>query len=174
MPVAVPNPHVGGPGQGADMFLHVQSAKAGKIKGESSVPGQVDDILLSGWSWGLQAHTAMGSTEVTSRRSYTGLTVHKQLDRASTGLMAALVTNALIKEAKLTMRRAGGSQLAFWVITLKDARIVRVDHQTSADGGTIETVGINFTTVDIEYKQQQAGGLIGGGYTVSDQLMPAA
>jgi type VI secretion system secreted protein Hcp len=162
-----------GGAQGADMYLHVQAKRAGKVKGEAVSPNHVDDIVVKGWGWGIQANTAMGSTEATSRRSYTALTVTKQVDCASTALMSALVTNDEIKEAVLTMRRTGGDHEAFFTVTLKNARVTRVDHSAAADGGVVETLAFTFTDVTVEYRRQQATGIRGGGYVFTDQL-PAA
>jgi type VI secretion system secreted protein Hcp len=168
MPSPLSGPAAGA--HGADMYLHVQAKRAGKVKGESVSPNHVDDIVVNGWGWGLQANTAMGSTESTSRRSYTALTVSKQVDCASTALMSALVTNDEIKEAVLTLRRTGGDHEAFLTITLKSARVTRVEHTASADGGVAEEVAFSFTDVTVEYRRQQATGIRGGGYVFTDQL----
>jgi type VI secretion system secreted protein Hcp len=173
MPAPGPTPENDGHNPAADMFLHVHSAKAGKIKGESTVPSNLEDILVHGWSWGLQARSAMGSTESLSRRSYSALTVLKRIDRATTGLMSALATGAPIKEAKLTMRRAGGDQQAYFVITLLDARILRLDHTADADGRTLESVGISFIKLEVEYTPQQGTGLRAGSTSFTDDLTPA-
>jgi len=163
----------GGGAQGADMYLHVQGKRAGKIKGESVSPNHVDDIVVTAWGWGLKASTAMGSTEATSRRSYTALTVTKQLDCASTALMSALVANDEIKEALLTLRRTGGDHEAFFTIKLKSARVTRVEHEASGDGSVVEVVAFAFTDVEVEYRRQQASGIRGGGYVFTDQLPSA-
>jgi type VI secretion system secreted protein Hcp len=172
MPAPVSVPSVGSPGQGADMFLHIQSARAGKIKGESSTPGHLDDIIVHGWGWGVHAASAIGNTEQLSRRAYKPLTILKRIDRATTGLMSALTTNADIKEAKLTMRRAGGDQQAYYVITLGAARVSRVDHSTDANGNTVEVVEILFAKVEVEYTPQQAIGLRGGATSFTDEIYP--
>jgi type VI secretion system secreted protein Hcp len=114
----------------------------------------------------------MGSVEATSRRAWTALTVTKQIDRSTTGLMSSLAQNAVIKEAKLTMRRSGSGQQDYLTITLNDARITRVEHSVAADGSTVETVAFAFTQVNVEYRQQQLGGLVGGGYSFVDQMLP--
>lgn len=159
-----------GGAQGADMYLHVQSARAGKIKGESVSPDHVDDIVVKGWRWGIQAHTAVGSTQASSRRSYNEFVVVKRVDCASTGLMTALVSNDNIKEALLTMRRTGGDHESFFTVKLKGARVSRVEHEARDDGSVVEVVSFNFTDVDVEYRRQQATGVRGGSYTFSDQL----
>lgn len=158
-------------GVGADVFLHVQTKRAGKIKGESVSPGHEDDIIVSGWQWGLSASSAIGSTQATSRRSYTALTVHKRIDQATTGLLAALATNDEVKEARLTMRRAGGEQEGFFVITLEAARVVGVQHSTGPDGETQETLMLAFTKVEVEYRGQHNTGRRGGAAVFSDELV---
>ena len=155
---------------GADIFLHVQTKRAGKVKGESTTAGHVDDIVLTGWNWGLSAGSALGNTQATGRRSYTALTVCKHIDQATTALMAALATNDEVKEAKLTMRRAGGSQEDYFLITLKAARITSVQHDAVSDGGTQEVVTLAFTEVEVEYRPQRSGGGRGGSFMFTDTL----
>jgi len=160
-------------GSAADVFLHIQTKRAGKIKGEASSPGHVDDIVVTAWQWGLSASSALGHTHATARRSYTALTVHKHIDLATTALMSALATNDEVKEAKLTMRRAGGEQEDFFIITLKGARVSAVQHATDDTGGTRETVALAFTEVEVEYRPQKASGARGGSTTFTDQLPKA-
>ncbi len=160
-------------GSGADLFLHVQTARAGKVKGEAASPDHADDIELIGWQWGLSASSAIGSTQATGRRSYTALTVYKRIDAATTPLMSALATNDAVKEARLTMRRAGGAQEDFFILTLKDARITSVQHVADADGDTRESVAIAFTKVEVEYRPQKASGARGGSMVFSDELPQA-
>lgn len=161
------------PGSGADVFLHVQTKRAGKIKGEAVAPGHADDIVVSAWQWGVSANAALGSTVATARRSYQALTVHKQLDTATTALLSALATNDEIKEAKLTLRRAGGQQDDFFSITLSDARIASLQHSGDDSGGTREVVTIAFTKVQVEYKPQKTSGQRGGACTFQDELPQA-
>ena len=158
------------PAGGIDTFLHVQTKRAGKVKGEAASPGHADDIIVAGWHWGLSAGSALGDTQATARRSYTALTVHKRVDMASTALMSALATNDEVKEAKLTMRRAGGAQEDFFLITLKRARITSLQHDASADGDVRETITIAFTEVEVEYRPQRSSGLRGGSTMFTDSL----
>jgi type VI secretion system secreted protein Hcp len=153
-----------------DVFLSVQAKRAGKIKGEARSPGHTDDIVVSGWRWGLSVSASVGMTRETSLRSYTALTVMKGIDSATTALMSALATNDEIKEAKLTMRRAGGEQEDFFLITLKDARIAGLQHEADDQGDTQETVTISFTQVEVEYRGQRASGGRGASSIFTDSL----
>ena len=164
--MAIANPASGG----IDTFLHVQTKRAGKVKGEVATPGHADDISVAGWHWGLAAGSALGDTQATARRSYTALTVHKRVDAATTPLMSALATNDEVKEAKLTMRRAGGVQEDFFLITLKGARITSLQHDAGADGDVRETLTIAFTEVEVEYRPQRSSGGRGGSTVFTDSL----
>ncbi len=167
MPV---NPGLAAKGGGADYFLHVQTKRAGKLKGESVAPGHAEDIVVLRWSWGVSSGSALGDVQATARRSYSALTVVKQLDSATTALMSALATNDEVKEARLSMRRAGGEMEDFFSITLKGARITSLQHQGQEDGDSEEVVTIAFTEVSVEYRPQRSTGLRGGTSTFTDTL----
>ena len=163
-----------GTGSSSDIFLTVLTKRAGRIKGESSAQGHVDEIEIESWRWNLHASSALGSTAATSRRSYSGLTVVKRIDSATTSLMAALATNDEVKEAKLVMRKAGQDQVDFFFITLKEARVTQVDHSAGEDGSTWETVVMAFRKVEVEYRRQQKSGDRGASSVFTDEILAAA
>lgn len=156
-----------------DIFLHVQTKRAGKIKGEGTTQGHQDDIDVHGWSWGLSANTAIGSTAATARHSYKHLVVVKGLDSASTGLLNALVSNDEVREATLTLRKAGGEALDYYQMKLANARIVSVDIDIGVDGQPVERVAFAFTKIEIEYKRQQNTGLGAGVCSFHGEVLPA-
>jgi len=158
-------------GQGSDLFLHVQTKRAGKIKGESITGDHADDIELRGWRWGAQAGSAIGATASTARRQYQPLVVVKGVDCASTGLLSALATNDEVKEATLSMRKAGGEALDYYRLTLCGARVVDISLDVDAKGRAIETVTFAYTKIDIEYRPQQSAGAGGGAFTFSDEVL---
>jgi len=162
-----------GVGSVADVFLHVVTKRAGKIKGEGGTDGHIDDIVVHTWAWGVTANTAIGSTVSTARRSYRNLVLTKGIDSASTGLLSALVSNDEVKEATLTMRKAGGDALDYFRMMLSSARIVNVELEVPASGHAVEHVTIAFTKVEIEYKRQENAGLGAAGSTFSDEILPA-
>lgn len=153
-----------------DAYLAVTAKRAGRLKGESLASGFEDQSIVTGWSWGIAASSAIGNTSQTARRSYTALTVHKRIDSASTGLMSALVTNDEIKEARLTLRRAGGAQEVFFTITLSSARLTDIRQSTDASGEAIESLTFTFTKVQAEYTPQQSTGMRGATMVFNDEL----
>jgi type VI secretion system secreted protein Hcp len=121
----------------------------------------------------VSVNTAIGSTAATARRSYKHLVITKGIDSSSTALMSALVTNDEVKEAKLTMRKAGGDALDYFTMTLNGARVVALDITVAADGRPVETVAFAFTKIDVEYKKQQGAGQSTGAYSFIDEVIPA-
>jgi len=160
-----------GPGSNADLFLSVQTARGGKVKGEAATDGHTEDIALHGWSWGVAAGTAIGATQATARRSFKQLVVFKGIDSASTILLNALVTNDEVTEAVLAMRKAGGEALDYLRMTIGGARVVSVDVDVDADGRPQERVCFAFTKIEIEYQRQDSGGQSGGSYLFSDEVL---
>ena len=161
-----------GAGAGSDIYLHVQTKRAGKVKGEVTVTGHTDDIQVRGWTWGAAAGSALGSAQATARRTYKHLTVSKRIDSASTALLSALATNDEVKEAKLTMCKAGGKALDYYKLTLKGARVVNIEITVGADGQPTELVSFAFTKVEVEYTPQQRIGIGAGASTFADELLP--
>ena len=161
-----------GPGK-SDIFLHLHTKRAGKLKGESKSAGHVDDIQVQSWMWGVSSASAVGSIQATARRSYTALTIFKTIDVATTAIMSALVTNDEVKDARLTMRKSGGDPLDYFTIKLAGARIQQVSHEVSATGEALERVDIVFTKVDVEYKQQSSAGGLVNNVSFADEILPA-
>jgi len=155
-----------------DIFLHVKTKRAGKIKGEASAPDHQDDIVVSAWNWGLAAGSAIGSGQATARRSYKHLAIVKGIDSASTGLMSALATNDEVKEARLAMRKAGGEQVDYFAIVLGGARVAAIDLDVDDGGTPIERVQFSFTKVDVEYRRQEGSGQAGASSLFSDEVLP--
>lgn len=159
-------------GHASDIYLHVKTRRAGKIKGEASAPDHADDIVVSAWNWGLSAGSALGSGQATARRSYKHLGIVKGIDSASTGLMSALATNDEVKEARLAMRRAGDEQADYFSIVLGGARVSSVEIDVDAAGTPIERVQFSFTRVDVEYRRQEKSGQAGASSLFSDEVLP--
>jgi len=155
----------------SDIFLSVQTKRAGKLKGESKAVDHTEEIVVHGWNWGLAASSALGSSQATGRRSYKNLTVTKRIDSASTSLMSVLATNDEVKEAKLSMRKAGEGQRDYFTIKLSAARVTALDIDCGENGDAIERISFSFNKVEVSYEQQSATGQRGGGTTFQDEIL---
>jgi type VI secretion system Hcp family effector len=139
------------------VYLHVQSRRAGKIKGEAKAPGHVDEIELTAWQWGAQASAAMNGTASMGRTqcTYRALTIYKRFDTATTALMWALARNEELREVRLTMRRpvsSDGVEEDVFTITLSDARVVALDQEVAANGSSREGVTFESKVVQTQYQ----------------------
>jgi type VI secretion system secreted protein Hcp len=155
---------------GADMFLDLTLKRAGKVKGESSSPGHVDDITVLGLGWGVASPHDATTGQARGRRSYRNLVVHKALDTSSTGLMTAVAANDEVRRARLCLRKAGGEQVDYCTITLEKARIVAYDLDVNPGGRPIEKVSFSFQKIEVEYRAQEAKGSLAGTCTFTDDL----
>jgi type VI secretion system secreted protein Hcp len=169
----MPSQALPSPGNTAvDVFLSVQTKRAGKLKGEGQPLEHKDEIVVQGWSWGISASSALGSAQATGRRAYKNLVVTKRIDSASTALMSVLATNDEVKEARLSMRKAGEGQRDFFIIKLSNARVTALDIECGEDGDAIERIAFAFNKVEVSYEPQTATGQRGGGTNFQDDILP--
>lgn len=145
-----------------DMFLKIEGAKQGPIKGEAQDSAHASEIDVLGWSWGMRSQTGMGAAGASGKSTLQELTVTKRVDSATTGLMSALRNNDQLKKVTLTVRKAGKDPMEYFKISLEGARITALD-VTSEDEGSNEQLGeklsIAFTKIFVEYTPQGADGI---------------
>ena len=73
--------------------------------------------------------------------------------------MKACATGEHIKEATITVRKAGKGQQEFLIIKMNDILITGVNPSVSSDAKvTAESVALQFAKVDLEYKPQKKDG----------------
>lgn len=145
----------------SDLFF-----KIGDIKGESQDDKHKDEIEVLSWSWGMvqPGSMASGGGGGMGKVSFSDLTFAHYVDKATPNLMKACATGEHIKEATLTVRKAGKTPQEFMLIKLKDVIITHVAPSGSAgEGGMSETVSLQFANVDLEYKPQKADGSLDAG-----------
>lgn len=143
-----------------DMFL-----KLPDIKGESQDDKHKDEIDILAWSWGVSQSGTMhaGGGGGAGKAAFQDLSVTKWVDMASPKLLSSASTGKHIKEALLTVRKAGEKPLEYLKITLNDCLISSVS--TGGSGGEdrlTENVTINFGKVKFEYTVQKEDGTAGG------------
>jgi type VI secretion system secreted protein Hcp len=141
-------------------------ARIGMIKGESQDDRHKDEIEVLSWSWGLSesgtpAHAGGGAS---GKAQFQDFSFTHHVDRASPLLMAACATGKHIKDATITVRKAGETQPEYLVITMSGVVVTSVSASGSADGGApFEGVTLAFAKVDLEYKPQKADGSLDAG-----------
>lgn len=155
---------------GGDMFLKIQGSRTGAFKGESRDPAHLDEIQVVAWSWGMSGNASAtassgGRTSAVSQVNARELEVVKRIDSATTTLMGALRNNEMLKEAVLSVRKAGGANpVEYLKITLTNARIKSLDIESGAGGvaeAVVERIGIVFQSITVDYRSQGSTGSSG-------------
>ena len=117
-------------------------AKIGDIKGESLDGKHKDEIEVLSWSWGVTQSGTMahGGGGGEGKASFNDFNFTHHVDKASPVLMKACATGEHIKEATITVRKAGKGQQEFLIIKMNDILITSVNPSGTGDGAaTAET-----------------------------------
>lgn len=134
------------------------------IKGESTDGKHKDEIVVQSWAWGIAQqviHSGGGGGSGVGKASFEDLHFTHQIDKASPLLMLACASGRHIRDATLTVRKAGKTPQEYLIVKLKEVLVTSVDPAVNDD--THESVTLNFTQVDLEYKPQKADGSLGPG-----------
>jgi type VI secretion system secreted protein Hcp len=154
------------------MFLSVNGAKHGQITGEAQDEKHKNEVEVMAWSWGMQGKASLGGGVATGKATMRELRIVKRVDKASTALMSALRSNEPIKEALLTVRKAGKKPLEYLKIKIEDGRVVTLDIEVdnnSSSGALLEKVAFSFNKISIEYTPQGPDGNPLGSTSFEDQ-----
>jgi type VI secretion system secreted protein Hcp len=143
-----------------DYFLKIEG-----IQGESQDKTHKNEIEIESFSWGAtQTGTAshgggMGAGKVQMQDFHFVMRVNK----SSPKLMLACANGEHIKSATLICRKAGKDQQEYLKVTFTDLLVS--NYQTGGSAGDVipmDQISLNFTKVEIEYKEQKPDGSLGG------------
>ena len=139
-----------------DMFMNIDT-----IKGESADATYKGEIDVLAWSWGASnsgtAHVGGGAGA--GKVNVQDLSFTKWIDLSSPELFLATCSGKHFPKATLTVRKAGGEQMPYVVITMEDVLITSLS--TGGSGGEdrlTENVTLNFGKVTVQYTQQTETG----------------
>jgi len=141
-------------------------ARIGTIKGESQDAKHSDEIEVESWSWGVSRPGTMshGGGGGAGKASFHDFNFTHHVDKASPVLMRACATGEHIKDATITVRKAGKGQQDYLVIKMTDVLVTSVSMSVSAEeDATAEGVTLTFAKVDLEYKPQKPDGSLDAG-----------
>jgi type VI secretion system secreted protein Hcp len=147
--------------------------KIGDIKGESHDDKHKDEIDIMQWSWGVsQAGTmAGGGGGGAGKAAFQDIHFTHLVDKASPVLAQMCSTGTHIKEATLTVRKAGKGQQEYYIVKLNDLLVSSV--QTSGSDGQgvpTESVSLNFAKIHFDYKPQKSDGTLEAAVTFKYDL----
>jgi type VI secretion system secreted protein Hcp len=145
----------------ADYFLKIDG-----IDGESGDAKHKNEIEIQSFSFGSQQAGGMaygaggGAGKVQMQDFHFTMKVNK----ASPKLFLAHADGEHIKKAVLTCRKAGKEQQEYLKWTFSDVLVSSFQTGGSEDSDLVpvDQVSLNFSKVEVEYKEQKADGTLGG------------
>jgi len=147
-----------------DYFLKIDG-----IQGEAQDKTHKNEIEIESWSWGeVQSGTAaigggMGGGKVQMNDFHFCMKVNK----ASPALFLSCAVGEHIKSAILVCRKAGKEQQEYLKVVFTDLMVS--SYQMGGSPGAsvlpLEQISLNFTKVEITYKEQKPDGSLGGALT---------
>jgi len=143
-----------------DYFLKIDG-----IPGESLDSKHKGEIDVESWSWGEAnplppgGHGGGGGAGKVQVQDFQFTT---RVSAASPNLLLACASGKHFKSAVLTARKAGKGQQEFLTFSLSDVLVSA--YQTGGVEGEVvpgDSVSLNFSKIQVEYKQQQPDGSLG-------------
>ena len=144
-----------------DYFLKLDG-----IPGEANDKTHKGEIEVESFSWGEhQTGTASaGSGQGAGKVQMQDFHFVMRVNKASPKLMLYCANGQPIKTAILTCRKAGKDQQEYLKVTFTDLLVS--SYQTGGSGGAavvpMDQISLNFTKVEMEYKEQKPDGSLGG------------
>src|SRR5262249_41861567 len=134
-----------------DMFLKIDGIPGGST--DKAHPGEIE--VLS-YSWGVKnsGTGGFGGGGGEGKASFHDLTFVSHQDKSSPVLMRSCATGVHIKEATITVRKAGANNSDFYKIRLTDVLVSSVDEtgvEDSRDVTPNDQVSLNFQKVHVEF-----------------------
>ena len=143
-----------------DTFLKLDG-----IKGESVDSKHKDELEILSFSFGAEnaGSRNVGGGGGAGKVSFHDLHFVHRLDKASPRLLLACASGQHIKEATITVRKAGSKDpLEYVIIKFYDLLVSTVQLSGSSESPT-ESVSMNYSKMEMEYKQQKADGTLDAG-----------
>lgn len=145
----------------ADYFLKLEG-----IDGESTDDKHKNEIKLLSWSFGASQTSSHGAGGgggggAAGKVNMQDLNVTMHVSKASPKLFLHCATGQHIKQATLTVRKAGGGQQEYLVVKLSDVQIT--SYQIGASSGDVvptDQVSLSFAKIEFEYRPQRDDGSV--------------
>jgi type VI secretion system secreted protein Hcp len=139
-----------------DMFMKLDG-----VDGESKDKVHAKDIDVLAWSWGMgnsgSAHVGGGAGM--GKVNVQDMSFTKYVDSSSPALALACCNGTHYKDAKLVVRKAGGTPVEYIKITMYEVLVTSIG--TGGSGGEdrlTENIALNFAKFSLEYVPQDAKG----------------
>jgi type VI secretion system secreted protein Hcp len=141
-----------------DVFLKING-----VPGESKDSKHKDQIDVLSYSWGITQTGAMsyGGGGGAGKANFGDFSFMMRMNKATPKLMQAVANGSHIQDAILTCRKAGEKQQEYMIYKFFDLLISSYQTSASSEEPT-ESVSFNFSKMEMEYKEQDSKGNLGG------------
>jgi type VI secretion system secreted protein Hcp len=144
----------------SDVFLKLDGIEGDSIDADYPKQIQVDAYSLGTTGANVSSASARGASKPPALHS---LEIRAHVSGASAKMFKAAATGQPIKKAVLTMRKSGGGQEPFYVLTLSDVHITRFNNggKSGESDLPLDEFELDFGKIEIEYRPQDAKGNLG-------------
>ena len=150
-----------------DYFLKIEG-----IKGDSQDDKHKDEIDVQSFSWGVSQTVgrAGGGGAGAGKVRFQDFHFTTSVSKASPKLFLSCATGEHIKDATITLRKAGRDQQEYIVIKMSDVLIS--SYQTGGTGEQVPTdqVSMAFAKIEYSYSPQKADGTLDAAITAAWDL----
>ena len=149
-------------------------AKIGDIKGESQDDKHKDEIDVLSYSWGVTqtGSFAFGGGGGAGKAQFNDFNFTTNTSKASPVLFLACASGEHIKEATITVRKAGKGQQEYLILKMTDVLVS--SYQTGGSGQSesnpTESLSMAFAKIEFTYKPQKEDGSLEAGITTGWDL----
>ena len=136
----------------ANVFL-----KLDDLKGGSRDKNHKDQIDVLAWSWGLSQGISSGIGSSRKKVNVEDLSITKYIDKASPGLIRAVCSGKVFKEALLTLSNSGEKLIDYYKVTFNDLVISSVTAGGNAgEDQPTENITLKYAKFKVEYTPQKS------------------
>ena len=136
----------------ANVFL-----KLDDLKGGSRDKNHKDQIDVLAWSWGLSQGISSGIGSSRKKVNVEDLSITKYIDKASPGLIRAVCSGKVFKEALLTLSNSGEKLIDYYKVTFNDLVIFSVTAGGNAgEDQPTENITLKYAKFKVEYTPQKS------------------
>ena len=143
-----------------DMFLKIDGAPYAGESADKKHKGEIDVMSFS-WGESNSGSAGYGGGAGSGKVNMQDFNFTMRTCKASPNLALACATGEHIKEATLTVRKAGKEQQDFLIVKFTDLLVS--SYQVSGGAGEelpMESISLNFGKIEVSYSPQKADGTL--------------
>lgn len=146
---------------GYEIYVTIEGAKQGKLRGESTREAHKDKLTALGFSYGVSSPRDVASGMATGKRQHMPVTFVKKWGAATPQLFQAAVTNEVLKTVlfEFVQTNTEGEEEIFHTVKLTNAAISKIEQTagqlrtiTPSDAMDLETISLRFQAIEMENK----------------------